>query len=165
MHGTNDPNYLSPIFLFHFGGWIKLLVCVKTSMKKTIISIVFTIFFGCNEAVGVQRVVFLTSGRNGWSALVWFAVWIHAPHYKGMFCNAANTIYGENKLSTLMSSSGKYTLHTHTSLEKRPIDLLCEKEEPVVGQTQESSAGHYYFQQMVQFSESDHLLLQINLCA
>lgn len=69
------------------------------------------------------------------------------------------------KLSTLLSSLGKYILHTHISLEKSLIDLLCEKEEPVVGQTQECTAGHNYFQQMVQFPEPDHLLLQVNLCA
>lgn len=45
------------------------------------------------------------------------------------------------------------------------LDLLCEEEQPVVWQTQEGAAGHNYFQQMVQFPESDYLLLQINLCA
>lgn len=48
-------------------------------------------------------------------------------------------------------------LHSYT--------LLCEEEQSVVGQTQECTAVHDYFQQMVQFSEPDHLLLQINLCA
>lgn len=40
--------------------------------------------------------------------------------------------------------------------------LLSEMEEPVVGQTQEGAAGHDDVQQVVQFSESDHLLLQIH---
>lgn len=35
-------------------------------------------------------------------------------------------------------------------------------EEAVVGQTQEGTAGHDDVQQMVQFSESSHLLLQID---
>lgn len=43
--------------------------------------------------------------------------------------------------------------------------LLCEKEESVVRQPQKGAACQNEFQHMVQFSESDHLLLQINLCA
>lgn len=54
--------------------------------------------------------------------------------------------------------------HTHIHQWEKPLDLLCEMEEPVIRQTQESTAGQNDFQQMVQFSESDHLLLQINLC-
>lgn len=43
--------------------------------------------------------------------------------------------------------------------------LLCEKEESVVWQPQKGAACQNEFQYMVKFSESDHLLLQINLCA
>lgn len=38
------------------------------------------------------KVFFPTFGRNGWWVQVWFATWIHAPHRKGWFCSAANTI-------------------------------------------------------------------------
>lgn len=52
-----------------------------------------------------------------------------------------------------------------TGAEKKSKDLLCEKKETIVGQTKECAAGQNYFQQMVQFPESDHLFLQINLRA
>lgn len=43
--------------------------------------------------------------------------------------------------------------------------LLCEKEESVIRQTQKGATCQNKFQHMVKFLESDHLLLQINLCA
>ena len=58
-----------------------------------------------------------------------------------------------------------HSAHPYIIGKNRQVDLLCEKEEAVVGQTQESTAGHDYLQQVVQFSESDHLLLQIYLGA
>lgn len=43
--------------------------------------------------------------------------------------------------------------------------LLCEREESVIRQTQKGAACQNYFQDMVKFLETDHLLLQINCCA
>lgn len=48
---------------------------------------------------------------------------------------------------------------------KGQTDLLCEEEEAVVGQAQECAAGQNDLQQVVQFPQSDHLLLQIDLRA
>lgn len=45
------------------------------------------------------------------------------------------------------------------------MNLLCEKEEAVIRQTQESAARQNSFEQMVQLSESNHLFLQIHLSA
>lgn len=57
-------------------------------------------------------------------------------------------------------SSVKYILQTNNLLfEKSQTVILCEKEEPVIGKTKESTACQNYFQQVVQFSEPDHLLL------
>lgn len=39
------------------------------------------------------------------------------------------------------------------------MSLLCEKEESVVRQTQKGATCLNYFQHMVKFLESDHLLL------
>lgn len=49
--------------------------------------------------------------------------------------------------------------------QKQKINLLCEKEEAVIRQTQESAARQNSFEQMVQLSESNHLFLQIHLSA
>lgn len=43
--------------------------------------------------------------------------------------------------------------------------LLCKREEPVIRQTQKGAACQNYFQDMVKFLETHHLLLQINRCA
>lgn len=78
-------------FFQHFSRWNK--VYIKNINKKTNISFYFYNFSGHNEAVPVQTVVFLTSGRNGWSGQVSFAVWTRGSHHMGMICSAANRIY------------------------------------------------------------------------
>lgn len=73
---------------------------------------------------------------------------------------------GEGIVYLNASLKEEILLHSHiTGGKKRSKDLLREKKETIVGQTKECAAGHNYFQQMVQFPESDHLFLQINLCA
>ena len=83
----------------------------------------------------------------------------------GMFCSAADMICGEKKCFTFNLIFSRIHLAHSKISGRRQIDLLCEKEKSVVGQTQESTAGHDYFQQVVQFPESDHLLLGVNLSA
>lgn len=58
-----------------------------------------------------------------------------------------------------------WLLATKVVPPRKETYLLCEKEESVVRQPQKGAACQNEFQHMVQFSESDHLLLQINLCA
>ena len=81
-------------------------------------------------------------------------------------CSVANTICEKEKKGQIsLKASLRNTHFEGSSCWKKRSDTLCEKEEPVVGQTQECTAGQDHFQQMVQFSESDHLLLQIDVCA
>lgn len=154
--------------LFHLfdTSWRQLLACAKTWIKKQ--TFWFYLQFSLvvmKQVVGeLQRV--LTSGRNDWWAQAWFAVWIHGSHHMGMSCSAANMIYEKHifffYFTVIFRKANFCTSHI---TGKSKSDLLCEKEESVVGQTQECAAGQDYFQQMVQFPESDHLLLQIDVCA
>lgn len=72
-----------------------------------------------------------------------------------LFCSTASMICKWNENVTFFFSLIKLAIKIFSC-------LLSEMEEAVVGQTQEGTAGHDDVQQMVQFSESSHLLLQID---
>lgn len=86
---------------------------------KANISLLFAIFFWFNEAVSVQRDVFLTAGKNDWSVPAWFAVWIHAPRHTGVFCSAVNMTWEEIKWCTLITYFGKNIFHSYTLLAEK----------------------------------------------
>lgn len=62
-----------------------------------------SVSLGRSETVWKMVVALLTSGRNGWSGQVWFAVWTRAPHHTGVFCSAANMIYEKWKNLSIFS--------------------------------------------------------------
>lgn len=49
--------------------------------------------------------------------------------------------------------------------QKQSVNLLCEKEEAVIRQAEESAARQDVFEQMVQLSEANHLFLQVHFRA
>lgn len=75
------------------------------------------------------------------------------------------TYLNENHKKIIFLVLHKLDNHAFCNVLIKLKGLLCEKKEAIVGQSQEGSTGHNYLQQMVQFPESDHLLLQFDLCA